>query len=162
MIVYHGSVLELKNPDAGHSKKYLDFGCGFYVTTYQPQAEKWALRKRMRLKAPAIVNVYEFDENIPDLNILKFENADGLWLDFVCSCRRGQDSYAEDIIIGQVADDDIFKTVNMYAKGLWDKERTIQELRYYKKNDQIAFKNDRAIQESLHFIRSYEVKNDTE
>ena len=44
MIVYHGSICEIVKPDIKHSKRYLDFGCGFYVTTYKNQAERWAIR----------------------------------------------------------------------------------------------------------------------
>ena len=32
MIVYHGSWLEVKNPDLKHSRSDVDFGKGFYVT----------------------------------------------------------------------------------------------------------------------------------
>lgn len=32
MRVYHGSNLEVKKPDIKYSKRYLDFGKGFYVT----------------------------------------------------------------------------------------------------------------------------------
>ena len=35
MIVYHGSTEVIKNPDVVHSKKYLDFDRGFYVTTFE-------------------------------------------------------------------------------------------------------------------------------
>ena len=48
MLVYHGSNMEVKQPDVNHSKKYLDFGEGFYVTIYEEQAKKWAKRKAMR------------------------------------------------------------------------------------------------------------------
>lgn len=34
MIVYHGSTEIIKNPDVLHSKKYLDFGKSFYITTF--------------------------------------------------------------------------------------------------------------------------------
>ncbi|MBB6622371.1 DUF3990 domain-containing protein [Clostridium gasigenes] len=43
MIVYHGCTEIIEDPNIKFSKKYLDFGCGFYVTTYKEQAEKWAL-----------------------------------------------------------------------------------------------------------------------
>ena len=43
MIVYHGSTEIIKNPDVVHSKKYLDFGRGFYITTFENQAKKWAV-----------------------------------------------------------------------------------------------------------------------
>ena len=46
MIVYHGSTLVIDTPDVEHSKRYLDFGRAFYVTSYRMQAERWAaLRK---------------------------------------------------------------------------------------------------------------------
>ena len=48
MIVYHGSTEIIKYPDVVHSKKYLDFGRGFYITTFENQAKKWAVRKGMR------------------------------------------------------------------------------------------------------------------
>lgn len=158
MLVYHGSVLKLRNPDTKHSKQYLDFGKGFYVTTCQAQAEKWALRKGMRSNKVPVVNVYCFDENAAEVLIKKYLHDDEVWLDFVCDCRSGKDLSTEDIIAGPVADDDVFKTVNMYFRGLWDKNRTIEELRYYKKSDQIVFKNDRSIQTALRFLYSYEVK----
>ena len=44
MIVYHGSTEIIKNPDVIHSKKYLDFGGGFYVTTFENQAKNTKLR----------------------------------------------------------------------------------------------------------------------
>ena len=48
MKVYHGSWMEIAEPDLKHSRTDVDFGKGFYVTTYQKQAEKWALRKGLR------------------------------------------------------------------------------------------------------------------
>ena len=38
MIVYHGSWLEVKNPDLKHSRSDVDFGKGFYVTPLRDQA----------------------------------------------------------------------------------------------------------------------------
>lgn len=40
MIVYHGSTEIIQKPDVLHSKKYLDCRSGFYVTTFEKQAEK--------------------------------------------------------------------------------------------------------------------------
>ena len=42
MIVYHGSLDIIKQPDVLHSFRPLDFGRGFYVTTVREQAERWA------------------------------------------------------------------------------------------------------------------------
>ena len=108
MIVYHGSTEIIKNPDVVHSKKYLDFGRGFYITTFENQAKKWA----------------EYD-----------------------------------IIIGNVADDDVFKTVDMYFRGLWNKEKVLNELRYYKMNNQICIVKQEALDCLLTFQKAYEVNS---
>lgn len=158
MIVYHGTTEEIENPDVNHSKKYLDFGEGFYLTTYEEQAKKWAVRKAMRQEKTAIVNVYEMDDNWSDYKVLSFEKENEAWLDFVCSCRKGETINMEyDIIIGNVADDDVFKTVDMYFRGLWDKAKVLDELRYYKMNNQICIVNQKTINKILKFIKSYEV-----
>ena len=73
MIVYHGSTEIIKYPDVVHSKKYLDFGRGFYITTFENQAKKWAVRKGMRQEKAAIVNVYELSEEWDDFKVLSFE-----------------------------------------------------------------------------------------
>lgn len=51
--------------------------------------------------------------------VLSFEKENEKQLDFVCACRRGDKQYQNyDVIIGGVADDDVFKTVDMYFRGL--------------------------------------------
>ena len=162
MIVYHGSTFIVKAPDVTKSKNYLDFGKGFYVTTLKPQAEKWALRKHLfspESKA-AIVNIYEMD-NLNDVKHLDFSDYTKEWLDFVSSCRRGEELYKQyDVISGAVADDAVFKCVDMYFKGIWDEERTISELRFYKLSNQICFVNQTVLDTKLHFVSYYEVQND--
>ena len=159
MIVYHGSTEIIQRPDVKHSKRYLDFGKGFYLTTYEEQAKKWAIRKGMRQGKSAFVNVYDLDENWNNYRILSFEKEDDKWLDFVCACRKGETLNKDyDIIIGNVADDDVFKTVDLYFRGLWDKNKVLEELRYYKLNDQICIVNQGALDQLLTFKDSYEVK----
>ncbi len=159
MIVYHGSTEIIKSPDVIHSKKYLDFGRGFYITTYENQAKKWASRKKMRIGKQAIVNVYELSEKWESLKVLSFENENEKWLDFVCACRKGESLNQDyDIIIGNVADDDVFKTVDMYFRGIWDKEKVLNELRYYKLNNQICIVNQETLNQVITFKNAYEVK----
>ena len=158
MIVYHGTTMEIIHPDVKHSKKYLDFGVGFYLTTYEEQAKKWAVRKSMRQGKKAIVNVYEMLDNWEKYKVLSFSEENEKWLDFVCACRRGEMLNAEyDIIVGNVADDDVFKTVDMYFRGLWDKQKVIEELRYYKMNNQICIVKQEILEQILVFKGAYEV-----
>jgi len=157
MLVYHGSNTQVSEPDVNHSQKYLDFGKGFYVTIFKEQALKWAKRKALRYGGEAIVNVYEIPDEMIGERIKNFINDDEHWLDFICDCRKGKIQQEYDIVIGNVADDDVFKSVDMYFRGLWDRTKTLEEIRYYKKNNQIAFLTQEAIDDNLRFKESYGV-----
>lgn len=151
MILYHGSNKIVKNPQVSLSQKYLDFGQGFYATTFIEQAQKWALRKALRYGEKPILNSYKLLD-ISSLAVLNFKNENEQWLDFVCACRSGKNLNSKyDVIIGNVANDDVFKTVDMYFKGFWDKERTIKELRYYKMNNQYCFVKQKVVDDFLVF-----------
>ena len=41
MEVYHASTMVVESPDTTHSRAFLDFGPGFYVTILQDQAVKY-------------------------------------------------------------------------------------------------------------------------
>lgn len=159
MIVYHGTTKIIKTPDVFHSKKYLDFGVGFYLTTYEEQARKWVIRKGMRQEKPALVNVYEMTEDLGKYRVLSFEKENEKWLEFVCACRKGETLNKDyDIIVGNVANDDVFKTVDMYFRGIWDKKKVLEELRYYQMNNQICIVNQDTLEQILEFQKAYEVK----
>lgn len=159
MIVYHGANGVVKSPDTVHTQKYLDFGPGFYVTIYKEQASRWAIRKSRRHGGVPTLNSFEYNkEAAKGLRVMNFEDDDDAWLEYVCACRRGEDAYKQfDIVIGNVANDDVFLTVDMYYRGLWDKEKTLSELRYYRRNNQIAFLNQEAIDAVLMYVGSEEV-----
>ena len=75
MIVYHGSIEEIRNPDVLHSFHALDFGKGFYVTSVKEQAERWARRKAdIYRHTPGIVNVYQMKAITEDWRHLTFED----------------------------------------------------------------------------------------
>ena len=156
MIVYHGTTQEIVKPNVAYSKRYLDFGKGFYLTSYKEQAEKWALRKASRLGGKAVVNEYELSENLDIYKVCSFEVEDELWLDFVCSCRKGDLVYQQfDLVMGRVANDDVFKTIDMYFKNLWTKEKVLEELRYYQENNQICIISQQLVENELVFLKSY-------
>lgn len=159
MIVYHGSIQIVNFPDIMHSYRYLDFGPGFYVTTVQNQAEHWAIRKSwMNKKKTPLVNRYELSSNYSGLKMIDFTNNLYDWLDFVCNCRSGNPIYKDyDIILGKVADDKVFRVVNMYMRNSWDRERALEEMKIYELYDQICFVSQRAIDQTLSFVDTYEV-----
>lgn len=159
MIVYHGSSEIVKKPDALHSYRPLDFGKGFYVTANLEQAERWARRKAaLSHKNAAYVNVYEMQEDTTKLRVKTFGDDLIEWIDFVCDCRDGKTGYLSyDIIIGKVADDMVFRVVDFYHTGVWDKERAIREIKVYPRYDQIAFVTQEAIDRMLVFRSADEV-----
>lgn len=158
MRLYHGSTLEIARPSVAASRGNLDFGRGFYLTSYEEQAAQWALRKSAFEDKLAMVNEYEFDDDLASLNVLRFDGADADWVDFVCDCRRGSVRYREyDLIVGGVADDKVYFAVDMYLRGLWDMPTTLDALKYYKVNDQWCFVSQSALDEHVAFVRSWEV-----
>lgn len=163
MTVYHGSTVEIKSPDLGRSKRFLDFGPAFYVTTFREQAEHWARRKHSRAHSSdaPVVNVYELDEDFSMFSVLRFGGVDEEWLDFVCDCRDGNDVYSGyDAIIGRVADDDVFRTIQSYRQGDITKARAIELLRFARPNDQLALRTERIIAANLRFIMSYRIESE--
>ncbi len=157
MILYHGSYTEVKRPDISFSRKEIDFGAGFYTTPIKEQAEKWSLRFKSK-KGCSVVSEYEFDDtNMETLSVLKFETYSEDWLEFVTSCRIGKDSgYDYDMIIGGVANDDVFNTLQLYLDKLISMDETIKRLRYEKPNVQYCFKHQEVINNRLRFLRSHE------
>ena len=158
MIVYHGSDIVITEPDVLHSVRRLDFGAGFYVTTVYAQAERWAKRKaQLHEKKSGIVNMFEMTET-SGFKIKDFASDLDSWIDFVCKCREGSDIYKEfDVMKGKVADDKVFRVVDMYKRGFWDKERAIREIRVYETYNQIAFISQKAIDAMLKQTAYYEV-----
>lgn len=107
------------------------------------------------------MNSYELKDDFTGYRVLEFRDPedDEKWLDFVCNSRDGKEDYRNyDIIIGGVANDDVFKSVDMYHRGVWDKARTLQELKYFRRNNQIAFISQIAIDDLLKFNSAYEVE----
>lgn len=118
MKLYHGSDRTVERPRADASRTNLDFGQGFYLTSHKEQAERWAKRKALRSGRILTVNVYEFDEEC-ELRTKAFLENDAPWVEFVCSHRKGDDAYREfNLIIGRIADDQVFRAVDMYYRGI--------------------------------------------
>lgn len=150
MILYHGSFLEIAKPDLVYSRSNVDFGRGFYVTPLREQAVKWCGKFKRRGK-DGVVSRYVYDEcRENELKILKFDSYSEEWLDFILNCRRDNDTTDYDLIVGGVANDKVFNTVELFFDGLIDKTEAIDRLRYEKPNLQICFRTEKALS-LLHF-----------
>lgn len=150
MILYHGSFQEVSNPDLEHSRPNVDFGRGFYTTSIFTQAVKWSEKFKNRGRN-GIISSYTFDEqSLETLKVLSFETYSEEWLDFILNCRSGKDVSDYDIVLGGVANDKVFNTVELYFDGLIDKNEALKRLRYEEPNLQICFRSMEALSR-LHF-----------
>ena len=158
MILYHGSSLEVARPDILHSRKNVDFGPGFYLTPLRIQAENWC-KKFIRRNGYAYLSIYVLDdEAFRKCNILNFSSYSDEWLDFVTTCRKGRDASGYDIVMGGVANDKVFDTVELFFEGLIDKKEAIRHLRYEKPNMQICIRTQDAIDHYLLFQESERIE----
>lgn len=148
MILYHGSNVEVKEPKLIPSKRLLDFGAGFYLTSDFEQAKKWALRTaNNRETGVPTVSVFEVDENeFQSLNMLCFNTPDKEWLRYISANRTGRQVDKEyDVVIGPVANDQAIRTVNNYLRGYFPEDVAIKLLLPQKLKDQYAFRTEKAI-----------------
>lgn len=151
MILYHGSNMEIHTPDTKHSRINVDFGKGFYTTPILEQAQRWCGKFRRRGEN-AVISVFNFDETaLEKVNFIQFDSYSESWLDFVLLCRTGKDNSDYDIVIGGVANDKVFNTVELFFDGLIEKSEALKRLRYEKPNLQICFRNQEVIDVFLKF-----------
>ncbi len=157
MILYHGSYVEVCVPDLSYSRENIDFGRGFYTTPIYEQAEKWC-GKFKRRGQEGIISRYEFDDNgCNDLKVLQFDDYSEEWLNFILDCRSGIDCTDYDVVIGGVANDKVFNTVELYLANLINKNEALNRLRYEAPNLQICFRSQKVIDTCLHFLGSERV-----
>ncbi|MCL2426321.1 MAG: DUF3990 domain-containing protein [Oscillospiraceae bacterium] len=155
MKLFHGSYLSVEKPEISFSRNNVDFGKGFYTTPIWEQGASWANRFK-RKYGQSVVSSYEIDmDAFPEpVTILTFEENSEEWLEFIIACRRGEYVGDYDIIIGGVANDRVFDTIQLYFDGLIDKSESIKRLKYDKPNLQYCFRSQSIIDGYLKFIKS--------
>ena len=159
MTLYHGSNAIVTNPNLDFSRMSLDFGPGFYTTVNKEQAvdfaRKVAIRKGQKNR---IVSIYDFDTETAAsiLDILEFPAPDRLWLEFIHQNRRGKyTGKSYDLVIGPVANDDVYATLIIYEQGILNIEQTIEALKIKELYSQFVFKTDKALS-FLIFMNSFD------
>ena len=93
-----------------------EIGTGFYCTIIKEQAQRWARRYSTK-----VVSVYDVNIN-SDLNIKEFKEMTEEWLDFIIACRSGKE-HNFDIVIGAMANDQIYNYVSDYMDGVITREQ---------------------------------------
>ena len=151
--MFHTSDGIVKNPRVEFSRKYLDFGEGFYLTPRREQAANYAERFRKMRKSP-VLNTYQLDELPAWCAYKRFEAYDEEWLDYIAQCRKGLPHAHYDVVEGGIANDNVFDTINLYTGGLIDKSEALKRLQYHKPNWQICICSQEVLDSCLHFVTS--------
>lgn len=149
-IIYHGSYCRIETPEIIEGEFTKDFGTGFYCTILEEQAIKWA----KKYDTP-IINEYEYNEN-PELKIKNFTLMTEEWLDFIINCRMGK-KHDYDIVIGAMADDQVYNYVTDLVSGVITREAFWELAKFRHPTHQIAFCNEQALK-CIRFVDSKEIK----
>lgn len=141
--LYHGGSHIIEKPEIREPERTLDFGRGFYTTTSSDQALK-LVQNRIAKKfwTKGYVNRYLFDLNSAEkfLNIKHFEGPTEEWVDFVLKNRVTEGfTHDYDIVIGPVANDNVYRQFALFEGGIINKQTLINELMTYKLVDQYLF-----------------------
>ncbi len=151
--VYHTSLQKVSEPDTKHSRLYLDFGKGFYLTSIEEQARRYASRFVDRSKT-VWMNEYELSEKWKDWKVKFFEEYNEEWLDFVAACRLDKDTSDYDMVVGGVADDRVFETLDSYFAGYMAKEVALERLKFVHPNIQYCIRNEEMLKACLTYKQS--------
>ena len=150
MTVYHGSYTAIKHPKIICGKNTKDFGTGFYCTVIREQAERWA----RRYDTP-VINTYTVRMDTR-LDILEFDSMTEEWLDFIIRCRYGV-PHGHDVVIGAMANDQIYNYVADYMDGVLTREQFWSLAKFKYPTHQISFCSEKALR-CLEFVSWEEVK----
>ena len=152
MTLYHASNVEVKMPMLVESNRMLDFGPGFYTTTNREQVVRFAKSVVARRGGTPMINTYEFDEAaFSECLVRRFDSPSEDWLDFVAANRSGQYfGVRYDLIMGPVANDDVYTTIGLYMRGFISKEATISGLMVKRLYDQLVFATPRTFRYLRH------------
>lgn len=156
MKLYHSSNVEVTNPDTLHSRDFLDFGKGFYLTTIHEQAVKYAQRF-IRRQQNAWVNTYNFEFSPGEWKVKTFDSYDREWLDFIGKCRAGNDDTDYDMVIGGIANDKVIRTLDRYFNGELTSDEAIGQLTYEKPNIQYCIRSQKMLDKCITHIESLQL-----
>lgn len=158
MTLYHGGLDIVEQPQILEPNRPLDFGSGFYTTTSLLQAERWTKARMEQSKVGrGYINIFEY---IPakGLHTRTFRTANEPWVDFVHANRSVQGyTHDYDIVIGPVANDNVYLSFNLYEAGIITKRELIRRLKAYKLVDQLLFHSERSLA-TIRFMGYKEVK----
>ncbi|MBQ8138277.1 MAG: DUF3990 domain-containing protein [Lachnospiraceae bacterium] len=177
--LYHGSYIEVPNPDLDKCADGKDFGKGFYLTTDIKQAERFvkssvgkAIKNGVQIEDAnrGFVSEFVFSAG-KDLKIHEFTDADVEWLHCVAAHRKKElfpkeirKWEAYDVITGKIANDNTNQVITAYINGLYGQAGTeradstaISLLMPEKLTDQICLRTKKALK-AIGFVKADEYR----
>ena len=178
--IYHGATSLVQNPEIRPASRPMDFGVGFYLTTFPTQAVEWSRKKAKKESGTPVVSMYNLDLGriTKELTTKSFEGTSDEWIDFILKHRkvsvynvisastngrlsrrlsvRKSFHHNFDMVMGEVADDDVFDAITLYEANVISFNELKHRLSAKQKNDQLCFCTSAALTH-LEFIGPYEV-----
>ena len=153
MILYHGTNTDFNTIDLNNSQRGKDFGCGFYLSESEAQAEEMAKFKVQLFGGQLIVQSYEFNEAHLNDGTLRFMCFDGYtkdWATFILANRQNKNAiniHDYDVVYGPIANDKVGAQIRNVIEQNIDMDTFLERLKYMKGiTFQYFFGSERAIQ----------------
>lgn len=151
--LYHGTNMYFEEPDLAEAADFKDFGRGYYLTTNQFQAEKWAIRDLIDNDKNDVAYVYEYEFDTDDtknLRILELLIYNEEWLDFIaCNRTKKEENIQYDLIYDRMADSRgaiLTEAIRDYINKIKTAKETLAIARFRDRNmNQYCFKTYEAL-----------------
>lgn len=174
MTLYHGSLLEIKNPQFGSGNPKTDYGLGFYCTQNIELAKEWGCSEEKN----GFANEYDLD--LTDLRILDLNTNHNIltWLAILLDNRTFElrrdiaeqgkkfilenfliDYKSFDIIKGYRADDSYFSFATAFLENTISIQKLNKAMKLGQLGEQVVLKSEKSFKQ-LKFIQSYISNNE--
>jgi hypothetical protein len=150
MLIMHGSTAQVPAPEIRKALFHKDFGDGFYCTTMEGQAYRWATRF-----GTGYINYYEFNRDHSLLS-LSFPHMTEDWLDFIAACRNGS-THEYDTVDGPMANDEVYNYVADFLSGIITRTAFWELVKFRHPTQQICFHTEKSLQ-TIRFVNVRMVK----
>ena len=113
-------------------------------------SQKVVLRESKKRLPAGTATVCQYEIDLDDaesqLEILRFNEPSSDWFDYVVNNRLGLDLFPQcDIVIGPVANDDVYRVIEFFESGMYTKEFAIDALKVKKLFNQYTVKTGAAL-----------------
>ena len=155
MDLYHMGTQEIPEPDIRRGRRNADLGQGFYLTTEDGFARRWAQGGKGKQN---FLNHYELDTE--GLTLKRFER-DEEWFSYLYANRAGaKDSLPEvDVVIGPIANDTIYDTQGIITSGFLSRDQALALLLIGPVYQQVVIRSEKALSQ-LRFLGAEEIREE--